>query len=243
VRDDGVMDSVSPLSSEFAVGDPTRSLHGRAVTASLSLGAVFLAYAFVAKEIPTLYGLEPWKSDPYDALVSFLFVGIPVLVAPSLVRLVLCRRYQPLAKRRLIDLARVSRVLFMLVAVTIGSEWYAVVTTSAPIVWTTAAVGLAIALTILTGGAVVVGRILRQARRAPLHDADVSRQPDWFADALTAVEKGSVHLGRHRVRVLAIVQWADAHVVALVRRRSLGAAAAVTTAVGIVTISQDLHRA
>jgi hypothetical protein len=76
--------------------------------------------------------------------------------------------------------------------------------------------------------------------RAPLHETDVARQPDWFADALTVVEKGSVHLGRRRGRVLAIVQWADTHVVALVRRRSLGAAAAVAAVVGIVTVSPKI---
>jgi len=111
---------------EVAVGDPARPVIGRALLAVTGLGVLLFGYVWLSKEIPVLYVREPWREDPYDALISFMFAALPLLVAAAAVRLRLCRRRAPLPIRRVLDLLRLCRLLTAAMAVTVATEWIAV---------------------------------------------------------------------------------------------------------------------
>lgn len=104
----GRRDQVGPAAPgshgrELAVGDPVRPVVGRALLAVTGFGVLVFAYVWLSKEIPALYVREPWREDPYDALISFMFWALPLLVAAAAVRRRLCRRRAPLPMRRVLD--------------------------------------------------------------------------------------------------------------------------------------------
>lgn len=70
-------------------------------------GSAYIAFTVLTKEIPALYLRQPWRNDPYDALVSFDFVALPLLVHIGALRVLLFRLYEALPARRVVDLLRV----------------------------------------------------------------------------------------------------------------------------------------
>ncbi len=102
------------------------------IRSALTLSTAFLAFIWIAKEVPSLYLHEPWQNDPYDAMISFSFVAIPLLVGPMLLRLQLCKRNTPLPVRRVADLLRLSRVVVGTVGLTLVFQWTSVFGTRRP---------------------------------------------------------------------------------------------------------------
>ena len=80
--------------SQLSVGDGVRQHVGRAIVGSLAVAAAYAVFTVLAKETPALYLHQPWQDDPYDALVSFDFVAVPLLVVIGGLRVQLCRRYE-----------------------------------------------------------------------------------------------------------------------------------------------------
>jgi len=202
---------------EVAVGDPARPVVGRALLTVTGLGVLVFAYVWLSKEIPDLYVQEPWREDPYDALISFMFAALPLLVAAAAVRLRLCRRRAPLPIRRVLDLLRLCWLLIAAMAVTVATEWIAVLVvrgsypSAGPVV---AFVGL---LAVLTAAVAWGARLLRAASLA-MRLQDPPAQPDWLADAVTLADRELARFGR-RVQPLAhLLGWVDRSVVARVRR-------------------------
>ncbi|HET7490039.1 MAG TPA: hypothetical protein VFJ85_19100 [Acidimicrobiales bacterium] len=216
---------------ELPPGHPARAVTGRAVALALAVGAAFVALAGAGKELPALYGREPWQDDPYDALVSLALWCGPLLLVLCGPRLALCRRRRPLPVRRAADLVRTAGVLTGLAGVTEAAAWVSVAAGAHRAEWsgtTAAEVG---ALAALTAATVAAGRALWRAGRAL--PAAAGAQPDWLADALTLARRESARLGSLGERALVLLGWADRWPAALVRRHPLLAAGAFAAAFGV----------
>lgn len=222
----------------LAAGDPARAAAGRAIIGSLLAGCVFTAYLWTAKELRPLYAHEPWQDDPYDAVVSFALICVPLLLAPSLLRVRLCRRYAELPARRAADLLRASRVLLGMVVITLGSEWVSVITGAHRRDWTAVTAALIGVLAVLTAGALGVAWLLRRAGRAAR--GPVPAQPDWLADGVTLGQQAAAWCGPWRERALAALGWLDRHVIAAVRRHPLRAAAVASAAGAVAADSPQI---
>ncbi len=226
-------DDDGEMTVDLAVGDPVRRDLGRAVLGGLALGCAFWLVTGLAKEIPALYAPQPWREDPYDALVSFDLVAVPVLVAASAVRVALCRRAEPLPVVRGQDLLRASAVLLGLMTLTLAAEWAAVLLDPLGLPSTgisRAEVGVLAALSV---AALVAWAAWRTAaRRAPSARAGPGPDPDWLADALTLGRRTAGRLGPLAVPGRRLVDAVDHLVVARVRARPLAAAAVFSLAAG-----------
>ena len=205
------------------VGDQRRRTLGRAVGAVLAASLVFYADIWFSKEIPGLYVHTAWRDDPYDALISFMFVAVPLLVCLSAVRLRLCRRFEPLPARRALDLLQICWLLCMAMAVTLASEWVSVVAAGHIASTTPASVGLIAVLILMSATVLVVTAYLRKARRTTWPRGQAPPEPDWLADAVILLERESSRLGRPGERLGGAVRWTDRSVIAQVRRHPLRA--------------------
>jgi hypothetical protein len=227
-------DPCVPAACDLEVGDGARSALGRAVFCSLLLAGAGFGFTWVAKEVPALYGHEPWQDDPFDAVVSTALWCVPLLVCLCVARVALCRRFAPLPVRRALDVLQVTQVLVGAVVVTLASDWAGVLLNAHPGVWTGVTTALVCALAFVTALAVVsVGELRRAGGALAPRRADALDEPDWLGDAVALAERESVWLGPWRDGALHILGRLDAHVVARVRRHPLPAAAAFAVAFGV----------
>ena len=200
------------------VGDRRRRTVGRAVVAVLAASLVFYADIWFSKEIPALYAHSAWRDDPYDALISFMFVAVPLLVCLSAVRLRLCRRLEPLPVRRALDLLQICQLLCVAMGLTLAGEWVSVAATGHGVVTTAASAGLIAVLILMSVTVLVVTAYLRKARRTAWARGQTPAEPDWLADAVTLLERESSRLGQPGERLAHAVRWTDRSVIVKVRR-------------------------
>ncbi len=213
------------LGTELAVGERVRRRAGSAILASLAVVAVFAVVTVASKEIRTLNVVQPWQDDPYDVLVSLDFVVLPLLVAAGGLRVQLCRRYEPLSARRLVDLLRVCAAALGACLATEVAEWVAVALRGHYAVWTAVTVWQIAALAVLSAATIAVGVLLHRATRGVGRVAHASAQPDWLADAVALGMDASRLLGRYRRWVQTLGRWVDVQVIGSVRAHPLAAAA------------------
>ncbi len=192
------------------------------------LGIAFSAYTWGAKEVLALYLHEPWQDDPYDAVVSFAMIMIPLLTALVALRTALGAAELP--ARRAIDLVRASRLIVGVVAVTELSDWVSLAFQAHQDAWnsTTAAMVAGLATFSLCTVAVVEKLRLSAAHR----DSDVPDQPDWATDAVVLLERLTHHLGKWRPSASSAVRWVDNVVIARVRFHPVAAAAVFSILLG-----------
>lgn len=231
-------------SNELAVGERARRDAGLLIVASWALVAVFTAFTWLGKETPALYVHQPWQDDPYDVLVSLDFIILPLLLATGAVRMQLCRRYEALPARRLVDLLRLCGAAVGVSTATELGEWLAVALGRRSAAWTAVTTWQVAALAVLTVATIGACLLLRHAAHAVNRIARVGAQPDWLADAVTLGLRASRALGRHRDRAQAAVRWIDVQVIARVRRHPIAAAAllAAVLALPYVAVKIVLER-
>jgi hypothetical protein len=116
-----------PSSALIASGDPWRMTLRLPVFGTLVLAAVFFLVTAPVKETPSLFNHAPWLNDPFDTLISFMILLVPLIAVLCMPRLLLCRRSEPLPVTRIRDLLRGCRVLLAGVGLTLASEWVSVV--------------------------------------------------------------------------------------------------------------------
>jgi len=204
------------------------------VLGSLLVAAVFVAFAWSAKELRGLYVHEPWQDDPYDAVVSFAIFFVPLLAGLCMLRVSLCRSRAPLPVRRALDLLRASRVLMGVVLITLLSDWVSVILQAHRSTWTHTTILVICVLALVTALSVAVSRQLRRVGRESLVGGDSAQMPDWLADAITLAEREAVRLGPWRQSALSTLGWVDRRLVTGARRHPLGAALALSLAFGVV---------
>jgi hypothetical protein len=213
--------------SNLPVGSPVRQDAGVAIVGALVLTAAYAAVTVIAKETPALYVRQPWQDDPYDVLVSLDFIALPLLVAICVLRVQLCRRYEPLPIRRLIDLLRGCRVALGLSFVTQLAEWIAVLQSRDGGRWTLLTTWQVVVLGAFTAATIVFGVLLERARRAVCGTAHATAQPDWLADAVVLGLREACRLGPLRALAQSAVGWANLNVISRVRAHPIAAAALV----------------
>jgi hypothetical protein len=210
---------------ELSVGDPARGRAGRAIIASLAAVVIYGGLAWLSKETPTLEVRQPWQDDPYDVPLSLDFVMLPLLVCIGALRLQLCRRYEPLPARRLVDLLRVCGVAVGISGFTELTQWVAVVLGRHRAEWTSLTTWQVTALGVLSVASMACGLLLHQARRSLERRARVGIQPDWLADFVTLLLRGTQRLGPLQAPAERGVRWLDRSVAGRVRAHPLVAAA------------------
>jgi hypothetical protein len=215
------------VNAELSVGDPVRRRAGFAVISSLVAVTAYGAVTVLTKEIHALELRQPWQDDPYDVPVSFDFAILPLLVMIGALRAQLCRRYEPLPARRLVDVVRAAWVAVWLSGITALAEWIAVALGLHRAEWTAATAWQVAALGVLSVAITACGVLLHRARRALARCARASAQPDWLADAIALCLREGQRLGPLQAPAESAVRWLDRQVVARVRARPVAAAAAL----------------
>ena len=107
------MDALVDSSAHLRVADPRRPAIGRAIVGAMLVAGLFEVFALGTKELRSLGDHAPWMDDPYDVVTSFAIFFIPIVGALSVVRLALCRRFEPLPLSRVIDLLHGCFVLLL----------------------------------------------------------------------------------------------------------------------------------
>jgi hypothetical protein len=227
----------------------------RAVASSLALAATFEIALFVSKETPSVYGHAPWLNDPYDTAVSFALFCIPLIVAPSVARLV-ADWYLPdrNAPERIADLQRACWVALVLVACTLAACWAAVAAGANRTAWNPVTAVQVAMLALFTGSTIAGATGIRRAAAAVrtavatvLTDDEVAAPgsrsvPDWLGDMIGVGRILARFGGRPGRPVAGALDWADERVAPFLRRHPVGAAAVLASTVGVlVTIPQSLN--
>ncbi len=167
------------LPSALPVGAPVRDRAGRALLGAALLGVAFTVFAAVTTQDRAVRAHSPWQDDPYDALVSFTQLLVPVMVAAGVARAQLCRRSEALPAARLDGLARAARLVVLLVGATVGVDVVAVSLGTHREAWTpvTAALSAAAVAPLVSAGVAWV------RLRAVVVPGGGDHGPDWAADA------------------------------------------------------------
>jgi hypothetical protein len=234
------------------LADPGTRLAGRAIGASLLAAALFEAVTFVSKQTLPVYDHVPWLNDPYDTAVSFALFCIPLLVAPSAVRLLAGRRSEAVPTARLTDLLRAAGISLAVVAATASAEWAAVALGANKPAWnagTGVQVGLLAAFSAAAAGcaggigkASAALRRVSEAGRADWPHGAKTETSDWLGDLLEVAVLGVRWLGPARRPARRLLGWAGRTVLPAIRRRPLLTAAGLGAAcAAAITTSQSVN--
>jgi hypothetical protein len=226
------MTSLADGSEYLRVGDPQRVLIGRSIQLTLLVAILFVGFAVAVKDIRALSAVAPWSEDPYDAFFSFAPFFVGLLAALSVVRLLLCRRVEPLPVARVIDLIRSCQVILGSVLVSLGAGWVSV-GFSASGSSSATRVFLVVGLAIETTTAVVAATVLWTTTTEL---ASIGPRPtggaDWLTDAMILGERLSSRLGPGREVVRRGLHLIDRTLVVGVRRSPFVAALVASLAFG-----------
>jgi hypothetical protein len=209
------------------VGAAVRDRAGRALLGAALLGTAFTLFAALTTQDRAVRVHSPWQDDPYDALVSFTQLLVPVMVAAGVARAQLCRRLEPLPAARLDGLVRAARLVALLVGATVGVDLVAVALGTHREAWTSVTASISLA-----AGALVVASALVWLRlRTVTVPGGRGAGPDWAADAGALLRGAATWLSP-----LAPLRWCAARVDGLVdgwvRPRPVAAALALALAAG-----------
>lgn len=177
-------------SSVLAVGDPSRESTRRALVWCLACSVLFTAFAFWTTQDKPLRAHSPWQDDPYDVVVSFTQLVVPVLAGAIAMRALHCRRNLPLPAVRVRDLLRGARVVTGAIVMTVAVDWVAVVLGVNGHAWGGPGRALIAALAVVTAAALAsVAALWAAERRARVwrRYRPSTQDPDWVEDLLAAV--------------------------------------------------------
>lgn len=225
------------------VGDPRRSLIGRAAFGALLASAVFFVFT-ATKQIRAVYFHAPWENDPYDTVFSFTMFFVPFIAACFLVQVSLCRKSEPLPISRIVMILRGCRVAVGAIMVELLTAWAAVAFGANRSAWTGGATGVLIVLLGLSS--IVTGRVIFYLHRAPRLQnpgrTGNGQALDWLADAVTVAGRESRWLGPLRRPALSLLHWTDRNLVSAVRRRPIMAAAFASSGFAVIVFGWQAIR-
>lgn len=224
--------TVTAAADVLPVGDDRRRALGRPAVWSLMFATSFLVVILLTKEVAGLYAAEPWREDPYDALVSFAFGAIPLIVGAGFVRLRLCRRYEPLPVRRLTEVFDLSRSALAVVIAVVVSEWISIAVSPSSLRWTPTTVVLVALLGVYTVVAALLAVLFRRAGRHFL--APESTQPDLLTDLVAVLNHEAKRLGPFAEPTRRVVVKADFVLSPRARRHPLLAGGVLAAGAGAV---------
>jgi hypothetical protein len=213
---------------ELPVGAAVRDRAGRALLGAALLGTAFAAFAALTTQDRTVRAHSPWQDDPYDALVSFTQLLVPVMVAAGAARAQLCRRLEPLPAARLDGLVRAARLVVVLVGVTAGADVVAVSLGTHREAWTSVTTSISVAAGALVAASVLVWLRLRTVTVPGGRDGG----PDWAADAGALLRWAATRLSPRGTLLRRCAAGVDRLVDGWVRPRPVTAALALALAAG-----------
>jgi hypothetical protein len=224
-----VADAAVRAITVLRIGDTRRPAFGRAVRAALLAAAAFESFTIVTKQIGPVYQHVPWADDPYDTFVSFAMFFVPLALLVAGLRLVLCRRAEPLPLARLVGVVRATWLALIVSLFTLAADWAGVLSggrsgNERDAIATASIVALTLTTSVVLGGAIVLARV-----RPPRADTNI---PDGIADALTLARAWARRRGPARRPVSMVVTLGDARIAPLVRHRPVTVAALVALAFG-----------
>jgi len=216
------------------VGDEWRTSLRWPVFATIALAGVFTLYVGPVKETPWLFDHAPWFNDPFDVVISFMMLFVPLVVALCVPRILLCRRNEPLPAVRIVDVLRGCHLIVACVSFTLASEWTALAIRENRRAWN-AATGLQVGLLgVMTGLTVIVIVAQRSVRNAQLRTTSAADAPDWLSDSLAWLRSQSRLFGPARRPIVRALSYVDDTVCSIVRRHPLWSALVACTAFGFV---------
>lgn len=222
-------------SGTIPVDDRWRESLRRPVFASIALAGVFVAYLVPVKETPWLFEHAPWFNDPFDVVISFMMLFVPLVAALCVPRILLCRRSEPLPVARIVEVLRGCRLVVTGVGFTLASEWIALAIRENRHSWNAATwlqVGLLVVMSAVTLGVVVA---LRAARNRQLRITwRPGESPDWLADALAWLKTQSRLVGPAQRPLVRGLTYVNDTVFSIVRRHPLWSALGTCTLFGLV---------
>ncbi|MGO4857319.1 hypothetical protein AB4074_08440 [Arthrobacter sp. 2MCAF14] len=214
--------------------DPACRRLSRALAGSILLSAAFCLYIFFAKETRSLYVHEPWQDDPYDALISFEFVVLPVLTVLCACRFLVCARHAAVPGRRIMDLIRACYLLNGIVAVTVAAEWVSVLLGTHAADWTPVTAGVLAVLAAFSTAILLILILLTVARMGIRTRVPSAGQPDWLADGLLFLELIARAFGPPGKPVRVVIVWTNRISSRWIRRYPLTFLAGVSAVLAIL---------
>jgi len=214
------------------VGHPARQAAARALWVSIALATLFTVWAYVGTQLHAVRAGSPWQDDPYDALVSLTEFLVPVLAALVLVRMWLCRRFEPLPLFRLRQLLHAAQVTTGLVAATVAVDWVAAVTRADQSLWDRGT-PLLIGTLVPLSGAVLAGYGLQRAAIRRLPPENRPPAGDWLDDAPALAERLRIPLVAGWLRATGLLDHLRGHVVLVAAAISILASTAVTLGLAV----------
>lgn len=209
------------------VGAVVRDRAGRALLGAALLGTAFTLFAALTTQDRAVRVHSPWQDDPYDALVSFTQLLVPVMVAAGVARAQLCRRLEPLPAARLDGLVRAARLVALLVGATVGVDLVAVALGTHRESWTSVTASISLA-----AGALVVSSALVWLRLRTVTVPGGGAGPDWAADAGALLRWAATRLSPLGAPLRWCAGAVDGLVDGWVRPRPVTAALALALAAG-----------
>ena len=202
---------------------------GRAVRTALLAAIAFEVFTVATKQIAQVYAHVPWADDPADAFVSFAMFFVPLAVLVAGVRLLLCRRAEPLPVARLVGVVRATWLALAVGLATLAADWAGVLVAhpsgnGRDGIASASIVVLALTTSLVLGATLALARVHVPAAARAL--------PDGIADALTIARLGARRLGPAGGPLTAAVTFAESRIAPLVRRRPVSAAAIAALAFG-----------
>jgi hypothetical protein len=203
------------------------------VFGTIGLATVFFLYVVPVKETPWLFDHAPWFNDPFDVVISFMMLFVPLVAALCVPRILLCRRSEPLPVVRIVDVLRGCRLIVTCVSFTLASEWTALAMRENRRAWNAATwlqVGMLAIMSCLTLAVVVA---LRAAGNRQLNTSRSSDDaPDWLADSLAWLKVQSRLVGPAQRPMVRALTYVNDTVFSVVRRHPLWSALGACTLFG-----------
>jgi hypothetical protein len=229
--------SPPPPSALIPAGEAWRLGLRRPVFGSLLLAGLFFLYTAPVKETPLLFDHAPWLNDPFDTVISFMMVFVPLIGLFCVPRVLLCRRSDPLPAARIRDVLRGCRVVLAGISLTLLAQWIAVAIGENRGQWN-GATWLQIGLLAAMSAAALA--VIGELRRVGLPRGAVQHGPagpDWAADFFLFARKQGHLLGPVKTPAEALLGWSEHSFAKAARRHplwaALGACAAFGAAAGI----------
>lgn len=221
------------------VGHPGRPVAARALMATAVGAALFTAFAAVTTQVAAVRAVSPWQDDPYDVVVTFTMFFVPALSAVAALRVLLCRRVEPLPAYRVDQLLRSALLVSALIEITVLADWISLVVRANRHLWSHRTPVLVAALGVVSVVAVAVHRVVCRARVvASSHRVD---DGDWLGDvaafvALVAARTGDpLRFAGFRRFVAVVVRFVRAHFVVLA---AVGSIAVGTLVVARLSVAE-----
>jgi hypothetical protein len=192
----------------------------------------FTLFTLVTTQLKSVRAASPWQDDPYDAVVSFTELLVPLLTALLVVRAVLLFAGTTQPTFRLRQLARASLVSMMLVAATALVDAIASLRRADHPLWTPGTPWLIASVAPLAALAVAgIATAMGAARQVPAGGRTES--DDWLADLGHLADFAS---GRHvdRPRLDHAISLVRRHLVVITLLTAVFAGAAIAAEQGVI---------